>query len=172
MHCFILWAWVSESVDLIVLYILGDPGAELVGARESLNGRKNVARRKIRNGKKSPWGECLTRPAPNGRRHSGFWLVPKNFCVFLPNQKAEQWRTFGTGLVRHCPQGLFSPFFTFLHAIFFLPFRLSLAPTICPWFSEDEFYKQFKGNHYAVFTRCDNDVTILPGGLPLFSPAG
>ena len=34
------------------------------------------------------------------------------------------------------PQGLFSPFFTFLRAIFFRPFRLSLAPTICPWVSE------------------------------------
>ena len=41
------------------------------------------------------------------------------------------------GLVRHCPQGLFSPFFTFHRAIFFRPFRLSLAPTIWPWISED-----------------------------------
>ena len=31
------------------------------------------------------------------------------------------------------------PFFTFLRAIFFRPFRLSLAPTFCPWVSEDEF---------------------------------
>ena len=30
-----------------------------------------------------------------------------------------------------------SPFFTFLRAIFFRPFSLSLAPTICPWVSED-----------------------------------
>ena len=30
------------------------------------------------------------------------------------------------------------PYFTFLRAIFFRPFRLSLAPTICPWVSEDE----------------------------------
>ena len=34
-------------------------------------------------------------------------------------------------------QGLFLPFFTFLRAIFFRPFRLSLAPFICPWVSED-----------------------------------
>ena len=40
----------------------------------------------------------------------------------------------------HCPQGLFSPFFSFLRAIFSRPFSLSLAPTICPWVSEDEFY--------------------------------
>ena len=48
------------------------------------------------------------------------------------NQKAERRRPFGTGLVRHCPQGLFSPFFTFLRAIFFRPFRLSLAPLSAP----------------------------------------
>ena len=109
----------------------------MVGARERLNGRENMARRKVKNGEKSPWGQCLTRPVPNGRRRSDFLLVPENVCVFLPNQKAERWRPFGMGLVRHCPQGLFSPFFTFHRAIFFRPFRLSLAPTICPWISED-----------------------------------
>ena len=45
---------------------------QIVGARESLNGRKNKARRKVKNGGKSPWGQCLTRPVPNGRRRSGF----------------------------------------------------------------------------------------------------
>ena len=29
------------------------------------------------------------------------------------NQKPKRRRPFGTGLVRHCPQGLFSSFFTF-----------------------------------------------------------
>ena len=52
-------------------FILGDPGADS-GARESVNGRKNKARRKVKNGEKSPWGQCLTRQVPNGRRHSGF----------------------------------------------------------------------------------------------------
>ena len=64
----------------------------IVGARESLNGRKNMARRKVKNDEKSPWGQCLTRPVPNDRRRSDFWLVPENFCVFLPNQKAERRR--------------------------------------------------------------------------------
>ena len=27
------------------------------------------------------------RPVPNGRSRSGVWLVPKNVCVFLPNQR-------------------------------------------------------------------------------------
>ena len=37
---------------------------QMVGARESLNGRKNKAQRKVKNGEKSPWGQCLTRPVP------------------------------------------------------------------------------------------------------------
>ena len=32
---------------------------QIVGARESLNGRENKARRKVKNGKKSPWGNVL-----------------------------------------------------------------------------------------------------------------
>ena len=61
------------------------------------------------------------------------------------NQKAERRRPFGTGLVGHCPQGLFSPFCTFPRAIFLRPFRLSLAPAICPWVSEDAPTPFFKG---------------------------
>ena len=59
-----------------------------MGARESLNGRKNVARRKVKNGEKS------------SSRRSLLFFVPY---------------------------------------IFFRPFRLSLAPFICPWVSEDAF---------------------------------
>ena len=44
------------------------------------------------------------------------------------------WQTNPKGRLRG---GYFLPFFTFLRAIFFRPFRLSLAPTICPWVSED-----------------------------------
>ena len=63
----------------------------------------------------------------------------KTFVFFHPiaYQKEKRRRPFGTGLVRHCTQGLFSPFFTFLRAKFSRPFRLSLAPTICPWVLED-----------------------------------
>ena len=45
---------------------------QIVGARESRNGRKNMARRKVKNSEKSPWGQCLTRPVPNGSRRSDF----------------------------------------------------------------------------------------------------
>ena len=60
---------------------------QIVGARESLNGRENKARRKVvKNGQKSPWGPCLTRPVPNGRRRSGLWLVPEKVCISGTNQ--------------------------------------------------------------------------------------
>ena len=92
-----------------------------------------------------------TRPVPNGRHPSGFWLVPENF---LPNQKAERGQPFGTSLIRHCPQWLFSPFFTFLCAILSRLFRLSLAPTICPWVSKDghawEPKTHIPGGHFWV----------------------
>ena len=38
---------------------------------------------------------------------------------------------------KELPEELLSPFFTFLRALFFRPFRLLLALTICPWVSED-----------------------------------
>ena len=69
---------------------------EIVVARESLNRWKNMVQRKVKNSEKSPWGQCLTRPVPNGHRHSAFWLCRKTQTL--------------------------SPFFTFLCAIFFRPF--------------------------------------------------
>ena len=88
------WDW--------ILNILETQG-QIVGKRESLNGRKNKPRRKVKNGQKSPWGQSLTRPVPNGRCRSGFWLVPEKHKFSGTNQKPERRRPFGTGLVRHCP---------------------------------------------------------------------
>ena len=51
--------------------ILGDPGADS-GGEEKSKRAENVARRKVKNGEKSPWGQCLTGPVPNGRRRSDF----------------------------------------------------------------------------------------------------
>ena len=45
---------------------------------------------------------------------------------------------YGTKKSKKRREELFSPFFTFLRATFFRPFRLSLVPTICPWVSEDD----------------------------------
>ena len=55
---------------------------QIVGARESLNGRENMTQKKSKE-------------------------RPENLCFSGTNQKPERRRPFGTGLVRHCPQGLF-----------------------------------------------------------------
>ena len=52
--------------------ILGDPGADSEDEEKSKRAEKYMARGKVKNGEKNPWGQCLTRPVPNGRRRSGF----------------------------------------------------------------------------------------------------
>ena len=42
--------------------ILGDPGADSGDEEKSKRAGKYIARRKVNNGEKSPWGQCLTRP--------------------------------------------------------------------------------------------------------------
>ena len=73
-------------LTLHLVWFLRKPSSEtqgqIVGARESLNGQENMARRKVKNGEKSHWGQCLTRPVPNCRGRSGFWLVPEKHKVF------------------------------------------------------------------------------------------
>ena len=59
-------------VKTVTSPILGDPGADSGEEEKSKRAEKYMARRKVKNGEKSPWGQCLTRPVPNGRRHSGF----------------------------------------------------------------------------------------------------
>ena len=58
---------------LKILPTLSAPSSEtqrqIVSAKESLNGRKNMARRRVKNGEKSPWGQCLT---SSSRRRSAF----------------------------------------------------------------------------------------------------
>ena len=136
---------------------------QIVGARESLNGRKNMARRKVKTGGKEPLG---TMSYQTSLKFSGTNLASSLYGVLLvpigqfisvtyPRRTGWErphifaWTTrpetlwprgimSNQHLVRHCPQGLFLPFFTFLRAIFPPPFRLSLALTICPWVSEDD----------------------------------
>ena len=97
--------------------ILGDPGADSGGEGKSKRAEK-YGTKKVKNGVKSPWGQCLTRPVPMVAAVMASDWCQKNTKFSGTNQKPERRRPFGTGLVRHCPQGLFSPFFSFLRAIF------------------------------------------------------
>ena len=82
-------------------------------------------------------GRSIEHPRRPRGRWWGLLIGARKLLCFSVQSEAERRRPFGTGLVRHCPQGLFSPFFTFLRAIFFRPFRLFLAPTISPWVSKE-----------------------------------
>ena len=52
-------------------HILGHPGADSGGEGKSERAEK-YGTKKVNNGEKSPWGQRLTRPVPNGRRRSAF----------------------------------------------------------------------------------------------------
>ena len=59
--CYLLLQLVVTKVLLFVSHTCrcssSKTQGQIVGARESLNGRKNMARRKVKNGEKSPWGQ-------------------------------------------------------------------------------------------------------------------
>ena len=116
--------------------ILGEPGADSTGKGKSKRAEK-YGSKKSKERREEPLRTMSYQTS--SKRSPPFWLLigQRTQKFSGTNQKSERRRPSGTGLVRHCPQGLFSPFFTFLRAIFFRPFRLSLAPTICPWVSED-----------------------------------
>ena len=112
-------------------------GQIVPGARESLiNGRKNMARRKVKNDEKSPWGQCLTGPVPNSRRRSDFWLGRKTqWHQSEVRTAATVWNWSGKTL---SPGALLAVLY-FSSRHIFRPFRLSLAPgTIYPWVFKDD----------------------------------
>ena len=106
-YCF--FSPVHESTSL-------ETQGQIVGARESLNRRKNMAQKKSKERPEEPLGQCLTRHCPK----TCFWHQSE------ARTAATVWNW------------LFWPFFTLISALFFRPFRLSLPLTICPWVSEDD----------------------------------
>ena len=116
--------------------ILGDTGADNGGERKSKRAGK-YSTKKSKEGREEPLG---TRSYQTSSKRSPPFLLligQKNTKVFWHQSEARTAVTVWNWSGKTCPQGLFSPFFTFLRAIFFHSFRLSLAPTICPWVSED-----------------------------------
>ena len=60
-----------KKIARIAKDILGDPETDSGGKGKSTRVEKH-GMRKSKEREKSPWGQCLTRPVPNGRRHSTF----------------------------------------------------------------------------------------------------
>ena len=58
--------------SITIQTILGDPGAVSGDGEKSKTGEKKFGRRKVKNAKKSPWGQGFNGPVPNGQASSGF----------------------------------------------------------------------------------------------------
>ena len=99
--------------------ILGDPGAD-----SGDEGKSKRARR-------APGDNVLP---DQFQRSPPFWrLIGARKLVFFWHQsEARTAATVGTGLVIHCPQGLFSPFFTFLRANFSARLDFPASPLSAP----------------------------------------
>ena len=112
------------------LDILRDPGADSGGEGKSKRAEKYCTK-KSKERREEPLGAMSYQTS--SKRSPLFWLLigGRKLVFFWHDSEPRTAKT-------DRPQGLFSPFFTFLRAIFFRPFRLSLAPTICPWVSEDD----------------------------------
>ena len=111
-------------------FILGDPGADSGGKRKSKRAEK-YGTKKSKEQREEPLGTMSYQTS--SKRSPPFWLLigARKTQVFWHQSEARMaatvWNWSGKTL---SGQGLFSPFFTFLCAIFFRPFRLS-------WVSED-----------------------------------
>ena len=125
--------------------ILGDPGADSGDEGKSKRVEKCGAK-KSKERREEPLGTMSYQTS--SRRSPPFWLLigARKLVFFWHQLEARTAATVWNGLVRHCPQRLFSPFFSFLRAKFFQPLRLSIVPTFCPWVSKDgtnPVYKRF-----------------------------
>ena len=88
---------IQDVVDVVNSTSSETQGADCGSEGKSKRPGKRMAPRKVKDMEKSPWGQCFTRPVPNGRSRSGFWLVPENVLVFLPirgQQTLESFRVF------------------------------------------------------------------------------
>ena len=59
--------------------ILGDPGADKGGEGKSKRAEK-YGTKKSKERREEPLGTMSYQTSSNGRRRSGFWLVPENLC--------------------------------------------------------------------------------------------
>ena len=155
-------------------FILGDPGADSGGEGKYKRVGK-YGMKKSKEWREEPQGTMSYQTS--SKRSPLFWLLigQKNTKVFWHcNQKPGRRRLFGTGLVRLCPQGLYSPFVTFLLcAIFFRPFRSTFPRThylplgLRGWMDLRNFFfwQSNLSKHDKVLNRCGNDIfwSEIPG---------
>ena len=66
---------------IIILLILGDPGAVSGGGKKSKRARKKIGRRKFKNENRSPWDSTLNRPVPKPFKILACDWAQKYFCA-------------------------------------------------------------------------------------------
>ena len=112
-------------------FILGDPGADSWDKGKSKRAEK-CGTKKSKERREEPLGTM-------SYQTSSKWSPP--FWLLIGARKTQVfWHQSETRTAATIWNCLFVPY------IFFRPFRLSLAPTICPWVSEDE--QTSVPNHY------------------------
>ena len=126
------------------LPILGDPEADSGGEGKSKRAGKYLkyGTKKSKERQEEPLGTISYQTS--SKRTPPFCLLigQKNAKVFWHQSEVRTAATVWNWSGKTLSPGALSPFFTFLRAIFFRPFRLSLAATICPWVSKDGFYRK------------------------------
>ena len=116
-------------------------------ARESLNGRENMARRKKKERREESLGTMTYQTS--SKRSPPFCLLigQKNTKVSWHQSEARTTATVWNWSGKSLSPGALLAVLFFLRAVFSRPFRLFLVPAICPWVSED-----------AVFQKGDNAI--------------
>ena len=129
--------------DRVFWTILGDPGADSGGEGKSKRAEKYIwnEEKLSKERREEPLGTMSYQIS--SKRSPPFWLlIGARKLVFFWHQSearaaATVWNWSGKDIV---PRGSSRrSLLFFVPYIFFRPLRLSLAPTICPWVSEDDF---------------------------------
>ena len=122
--------------EFLLKHILGDPRADSGGEGKSKRVEK-YGTKKSKERREEPLGTKSYQTS--SKRSQPFWMLigARKLLCFSAQSEARMAATVWNWSGKTLSPGIFSPFFTFLRAIFSRPFRLSLAPTICPWVSED-----------------------------------
>ena len=80
--------------------ILGDPGAVSGAGDKVKTGGKKFDEQKVQTKNRSPWGQTLYGPVPNGRANTRSWLGRKPFVFFCPIGGQQRLKTIWCVLTR------------------------------------------------------------------------
>ena len=116
--------------------ILGDPGADSGGEGKSKPGKK-YGTKKSKEWQEEPLGTMSYQTS--SKWSPPFWLLigQKNTKVFWHQSEVRTAATVWNWSGKTLSSGALLAVLYFSSCHIFRPFRLSLAPTICPWVSED-----------------------------------